>query len=65
MSKHTDLWGDEHEVSAGILPDTGERLVWYDVDRYTPEQARALAADLIAAADALSPRLLALQGGTA
>jgi hypothetical protein len=58
----TDDYGDEHEVTARIDPADGSRWVYYDADGYTPQQARALAAQLIAAADTLERRLLPLEG---
>jgi hypothetical protein len=60
---HTDLYGDRHEVTARVHAETGERSVNYDHDAYTPAQARALAADLIAAADTAERRLVAVAGG--
>lgn len=48
--KHTDLYQEQHEVNVMADKETGQRTVHYDLDMYTPAQARALAADLLLAA---------------
>lgn len=59
----TDLGGDHHEVEPALHADWG-RVVYYDLDAYSPKQARDLARRLIAAADALTDSLVLLSGGS-
>lgn len=53
MSTYTDELGDTFEVSAGIRA-TGERTVFVGDYWLSPDQARSVARDLLAAADALT-----------
>lgn len=63
MDTFTDWLGDKHEVTAGVMRDTGGRTVGYDDDLYSPEEARRLGRALIAAADLLERPLVAIAGG--
>lgn len=58
----TDLWGTDHVIEAGINADHG-RVVYYDADPFTPEQAREISRQLLACADLLTNTLIGLHGG--
>lgn len=64
MATHTDQYGDHLDITAGINTHTSARLVNINADAgtyaFTPQQARQIAADLIAAANALETPLITL-----
>lgn len=60
---HTDACGDEMEISGGIYRPTGERFVWIGEYRFTPGEARAIAAEIRQAADVLARPLLRVPAG--
>lgn len=63
---HTDLYGDQVQIFAGLMPD-GTRVVQVHGDTETwifdTASARQLAADITAAADAADQRLVSVGGG--